>query len=88
MALSHARARKARKRAVSLLSSRSKPTAQRRTAWGVTADLRRYKGTWVALAGNRVVDHDRDVTQLLARVRRRSQDVVLVAVPKEKVLIV
>jgi len=49
--------------------------------------LEAYRGEWVALSGDRVVDHDRDIGQLLRRIGEDLADVVFDHVPEEDYLI-
>jgi len=57
--------------------------------WFLKADLSKFKGTYVALAGGRVVESGKDPIEVHRRAKKKhpTEEVVMWKVPKEETLI-
>jgi hypothetical protein len=55
----------------------------------IKTNTSRYKGEWIAIAGNKIVAHGKDAEKVYnsAKIKAKSKDVSLAKIPEEQMLV-
>lgn len=55
----------------------------------IKTNTSRYKGEWIAIAGNKVIAHGKDAEKVYksAKIKAKSKDVSLAKIPEEQMLV-